>query len=58
MFNTTDLLLEELGLSSESSRNKSGNDVPAEREVRQSQKKRQLQHTVASQLLYISKLLH
>lgn len=45
MFTATDLLLEELGLSSESSQNKSENSVPAERGVRQSQKKTRTTYT-------------
>lgn len=53
MFNTADLLLEELGLSSESSQNKSANNVPTERGVRQSQKKTPKQvHNVQSPLNY------
>lgn len=63
VFNTTDLLLEELGLSSESSQNKSANSVPAERGVRakpkkKNQTKNKPQHTVTFQLLSISKPLH
>lgn len=51
MFNATDLLLEELGLSSESSQNKSENNVPTEREVRQSQKKKKQIYNIQSPLL-------